>query len=199
MPTTRIEALSDGVFSIAMTVLVLGIQVPDGGGEAELTARLLTLWPKFASYALSFVMLGVLWVGHHYQFQYIKRADRSLLWFNLLFLLAVTFLPFGTAVLGNYPRAPLAVLLYGATIVVGGASLLAHWTYAAGRAHLVAPDLDAHVVSLLKVRIAGGIVLAALAMGLAFVDTRWSIAVFLAMPFVYFVGSRVDAHVGARR
>src|SRR5262249_31432195 len=161
-------------FSIAMTVLVLGIQVPDGGGEAELQAKLALLWPKFASYALSFVMLGVLWVGHHYQFQYIRRTDRPLLWLNLLFLLAVTFLPFGTAVLGTPPRAPLAVVLYGATIVGGGASLLAHWTYASGRAPLVAADLEASVVSSLKVRILGGIAITALAMALGFVDTRAS-------------------------
>jgi uncharacterized membrane protein len=198
MPTNRLEALSDGVFSIAMTVLVLGIQVPDGGGEAELQAKLVLLWPKLASYALSFVMLGVLWVGHHYQFQYIRRTDRPLLWLNLLFLLAVTFLPFGTAVLGNYPGAPLAVLLYGATIVLGGASLLAHWTYASGRAHLVAADLDARVVALLKARIVSGMVVSGLAMGLAFVDTRASLAVFLGLPFVYLIGSRVDRHVGAR-
>jgi uncharacterized membrane protein len=140
----------------------------------------------------------VLWVGHHYQFQYIERADRPLLWLNLLFLLAVTFLPFGTAVLGNYPRAPLAVVLYGATIVVGGASLFVHWTYAAGRAHLVAPDLDPRLVSLLKARILSGIILSTLAMALGFVDTRASLAVFLALPFVYLVGSRVDRHVNAR-
>src|SRR5262249_48029527 len=120
MRTNRIEALSDGIFAIAMTVLVLGIQVPDGGGEAELSARLVTLGPQLDSYALSFVMLGVMWVGHHYQFQYICRADRGFLWLNLVFLLAVTFVPFATGVLGNYPGAPLAVFLYGGTVILGG-------------------------------------------------------------------------------
>ena len=90
----------------------------------------MALWPKFASYAMSFVMLGVLWIGHHFQFQFIHRADRSLLWLNILFLLLITFLPFSTAVLGNYYDVPLAVALYGGTVVLAGTGLLAHRTYA---------------------------------------------------------------------
>src|SRR5499427_10908242 len=133
MSPHRVQALADGVFAIAMTVLVLGIQVPEGGGAADLRAHLAALAPRLASYVLSFVMLGVLWIGHHYQFHFIRRTDRGLLWLNLLFLLTVTFLPFGTAVLGNYFREPLAVALYGGTIVVAGVSLLLHWMYATRR------------------------------------------------------------------
>src|SRR5258706_3553335 len=130
LPKGRVETLSDGVFAIAMTVLVLGLQVPEGGHTPELRARLWALGPKLASYSLSFVMLGVLWIGHHYQMHYIRRVNRPLLWLNLFFLLSITFLPFSTAVLGNYYREPLAVVLYGSTVVVGGAFLLLHWRYA---------------------------------------------------------------------
>src|SRR5262249_45918526 len=142
LPKSRIEALSDGVFAIAMTILVLNIQVPEGGGSEQLLARLGALWPKFASYAMSFVMLGVLWVGHHFQFHYIRRTDRPLLWINLLFLLAVTFLPFSTGVLANYYSTHVAVILYGSTIIIAGACLLGHWAYATRDHRLVAEDLS---------------------------------------------------------
>jgi uncharacterized membrane protein len=194
MSKHRVEALSDGVFAIAMTVLVLGLQVPEGGAGSELGARIAALWPKFASYVLSFIMLGVLWVGHHYQFHFIRKTDRGLLWLNLLFLLTVTFLPFGTAVLGNHFREPLAVVLYGGTIVVAGVSLLLHWMYATRR-KFVADELDPRIDRLLKARIVVGIGLSLSAMALAIVDTRVSLVVFLALPIVYLIRSRVDRHM----
>jgi uncharacterized membrane protein len=194
----RVEALSDGVFAIAMTVLVLGIRVPEGGGADGLEAQLSALWPKFASYAMSFVMLGVLWIGHHFQFHYIRRTDRILLWLNLLFLLTVTFLPFGTAVLGNYYNTPGAVVLYGATVALSGGFLLAHWMYATRARHLVAADLDPSVVSSIRSRIAIGLGLSLAGTAAGLFDTRTSLAVFLAIPLVYLVRSHVDRHVAER-
>jgi uncharacterized membrane protein len=194
LPKGRVEALSDGVFAIAMTVLVLGLQVPEGGRSAELHARLWALWPKLASYTLSFVMLAVLWIGHHYQMHYIRRVNRPLLWLNLIFLLAITFLPFSTAVLGNYYREPLAVVLYGSTIVLGGTFLLLHWNYAKSRPHELTIEIDPRVAWLLQSRIIFGLGLSFVAMALGFVDTRYSLVVFLLMPLVYLLRSRVDRH-----
>jgi uncharacterized membrane protein len=198
MSVHRVEALSDGVFAIAMTVLVLGIRVPEGGDAAGLSAQLSALWPKFASYAMSFVMLGVLWIGHHFQFQYIRRTDRPLLWLNILFLLAVTFLPFSTAVLGNYYEARIAIVLYGMTVVVAGACLLAHWAYATRKRHLVSADLDESVVASIRKRITVGMVLSFAATAAGFVATKMSLAIFLALPTIYLVRSRVDRHIAER-
>jgi uncharacterized membrane protein len=198
MSVHRVEALSDGVFAIAMTVLVLGIRVPEGGGSAGLTAQLSALWPKFASYAMSFIMLGVLWIGHHFQFQYIRRTDRALLWLNLLFLLTVTFLPFSTAVLGNYYSTRGAVVLYGSTVALAGGCLLAHWMYATRKRHLVAADLDPSVIGSIRLRIAIGLVLSLAGTTAGLFDTRTSLAIFLAIPLVYLVRSRVDRHVAER-
>ncbi|HMF42976.1 MAG TPA: TMEM175 family protein [Polyangia bacterium] len=195
MSPHRVQALADGVFAIAMTVLVLGIQVPEGGGAADLRARLWALGPRLASYVLSFVMLGVLWIGHHYQFHYIRRTDRALLWLNLVFLLAITFLPFSTGVLGNYFREPLAVVLYGSTVVLAGICLLLHWIYASHDGRFVPPGLDSGLVRLLRLRIIVGLALSVIAIGLGAVDTRLSLVVFLAIPVVYFIRSRVDRHL----
>src|SRR5262252_5081595 len=176
MSAQRVQALADGVFAIAMTVLVLGIQVPEGGGGADLRARLWALGPRLASYVLSFVMLGVLWIGHHYQFHYIRRTDRALLWLNLVFLLAITFLPFSTGVLA-------------------GICLLLHWIYASHDGRFVPPGLDSGLVRLLRLRIIVGLALSVIAIGLGAVDTRLSLVVFLAIPVVYFIRSRVDRHL----
>jgi uncharacterized membrane protein len=176
-----------------MTVLVLNIQVPEGGDD--LSARLVVLWPKLASYATSFIMLAVLWIGHHFQFNYIRRADRPLLWINILFLLAITFLPFTTAVLANYYRERLAVFLYGGNLLFSGICLLAHWVYATGSHRLVPPDLDESVIASIRARISVGLGVYGLAIVLGFVDTRASLGVFVAMPLMYLIPSRVDRHV----
>src|SRR5215469_15788500 len=114
----RIEALTDGVFAVAMTLLVLDIRVPELQplATAELPLKLLSLWPKFLSYTISFVILGVYWVGHHVQLSFIRRADRPLLWINILFLLWVALVPFSTALLSEYATTRIAIAIYGANL-----------------------------------------------------------------------------------
>jgi uncharacterized membrane protein len=114
----RIEALTDGVFAVAMTLLVLDIKVPELEpplATAELPLKLLALWPKFLSYLISFVILGIYWVGHHIQLSFIRRADRPLLWINILFLLWVALVPFSTALLSEYAKTRVAIAVCGAT------------------------------------------------------------------------------------
>ncbi len=194
----RLEALGDGVFAIAMTVLVLGIAVPDVSGPGALIASLVALWPKFASYALSFVMLGVLWIGHYFQFHYIKRTDRTLIWLNLVFLLTVTFLPFGAGVLGNSYRDHVAIALYGGTILASGTALLLHWSHASNHPALVRPELTREIAGTLRRRIVAGMIGSAVAIAVGFLDTRISLAVFLVMPVVYMVPSRTEREAGQR-
>lgn len=153
---------------------------------------------KLASYVLSFVMLGVLWIGHHYQLNHIVRTNRGLIWLNLLFLLAITFLPFGAAVLGVEYRDPWAVALYAGTVMLAGVSLLVHWSYATRRAELLAPNLTPAMIATLKARIWFGLVVCAAAIAIGFVDTRLSIVVLLALPFIYLVRSQIDRHLAPR-
>ena len=145
----RIEALTDGVFAVAMTLLVLDIKVPEpqqSEGVADLPVRLLALWPKLLSYAISFVILGVYWVGHHIQLSFIRRADRPLLWINVLFLLWVALVPFSTALLSEYSKTRVAIAIYGANLIAIGLTLALHWWYAtAGRRH-VEPDIHSGLV-----------------------------------------------------
>ena len=103
MPKSRTEAFSDGVFAIAITLLIIEVRVPDSQ-SGELGRDLANQWPSYAAYLVSFVIIGIIWVNHHDIFERITTVDRPLLFLNLLLLLTVAFLPFPTARLGQYIR-----------------------------------------------------------------------------------------------
>ena len=98
METNRLEAFSDGVFAIAITLLILEIKVPPA---ANLGNGLLQLWPSYLAYAISFVVIGAIWINHHAMFDWIDRVDQKLLLLNTLHLMFIAFLPFPTAVLAE--------------------------------------------------------------------------------------------------
>lgn len=143
MDTSRLVTFSDAVFAIAITLLVLAIAVPPPG--AALGAHLLRLWPSYLAYAVSFLVIGAIWINHHVTFQHIVRADATLLILNLLQLMVFAFLPFPTAVLAEaFSRGAdkgIAAAFYGGTIAVGGLFAVAVWQYAA-RGHRL---LSAHL------------------------------------------------------
>jgi uncharacterized membrane protein len=127
----RIVNLSDGVFAIAITLLVLDIRVPDipeNMVPSQLPGALLSLWPKYLGYILSFVGISAFWLIHHSIFRPIRSYDRILLYLNFLFLMVVAFVPFPTSLLGEYGDHQLPVAIYAATLAVGRLLLTAiHW------------------------------------------------------------------------
>jgi uncharacterized membrane protein len=127
----RIVNLSDGVFAIAITLLVLDIRAPDipqNMVSSQLPGALLSLWPKYLSYVLSFVGISAFWLIHHSIFRPIRSYDRVLLYLNFMFLMVVAFLPFPTSLLGEYGDRQLPVAIYAATLAVGRLLLTAlHW------------------------------------------------------------------------
>lgn len=132
MDTNRLEAFSDGVFAISITLLVLEIRVPPSG--APLGPELLSLWPSYLAYAISFIVIGAIWINHHAMFDHIVRADQRLLLLNTLHLMFIAFLPFPTAVLARGFQAganePLATSFYGGTLTVLGVLVVIMWYYA---------------------------------------------------------------------
>lgn len=193
--TGRLEAFSDGVFSIAITILVISLSVPNIPKPlvpVELPRKLLELWPgKIVSYALSFVIVGMFWVAHHAAFHHIRRSDRGLLWLNIFFLLWVSFLPFPTALLGQYFDQRLAVVIYAATLAVTGLALEGMWRYATAGGRLVEPDFDPAVARELSRKNLGGPVLAALAVGLSFVSVGLSVVPLLLVPVLFILPARL--------
>ena len=193
----RIETLCDGVFAIAMTLMIFNIKVPElsaGGASRDLGHALFALWPRFLVYAISFVMIGVFWVGHHNQYHYIRRTDRPLLWINIVFLLFVTLIPFSTGVLGQYPEEEMAVAIYALVLMMACLVLYIHWRYATDRRRLVDADLEDRVVNLAARRILTAPAILLFAIGCSFFSTRASFALFVILPFIYILPGKIDRH-----
>ncbi|MFC6835881.1 TMEM175 family protein [Halomarina ordinaria] len=132
----RVNAISDGVFAIVLTLLVLQFEVPDVPA-ADLWPALRAMRPLVVSYLLTFSVVGLYWVVHHNLFDRVVRHDRVLLYLNLLFLLTVSFLPFPTELVGVYGTR-LAWTLYAVNFAVIGLLMTCIWAYAARRAFLAA-------------------------------------------------------------
>jgi uncharacterized membrane protein len=135
MSKTRLEAFSDGVFAIVITLLILNVHVPDG---RTLTLQSLRpLVPPLATFVLSFIIVGVYWISHHHTLHFVKEVNRRLLWLNLLVLLCVVFIPFPTSLLGTGFNNPLAVRIYGLSLIATNASGLLFWLYASSHEELM--------------------------------------------------------------
>ncbi|MEI7585021.1 TMEM175 family protein [Runella sp.] len=129
----RIEALSDGVFSIAMTLLVFNLKDPVGGlvqSDTQLLHALYDTLPELLTYFLSFMTLGIFWTGQSTQFAYIEKYDRNLNWISLFFLLFVAILPFTTGILRSHITNKVSIGIYWLNILALGCLLLIHWQYA---------------------------------------------------------------------
>ncbi len=126
-PTDRAAALSDGLFSIAATLLVIDVRLPPGE-ETFHWAMLGQIAPRILGYLISFLVIGQLWIAHHRKLRMVERIDARALWLNLLFLMLVAFIPFPTAVLSEHGNRD-AVVFYAATIVAASSMLLLLWLH----------------------------------------------------------------------
>jgi uncharacterized membrane protein len=133
MTTSRLEAFSDGVFSIAATLLVLQLHVPTQA-EGDFGRALLSQWPTYASYVVSFMTIGIIWINHHTLFARVRHVDRPLLLTNLMLLLSVSTIPYPTALLGRYigegEPSHLAAAIYGGVMVTMSLSFSGLWALA---------------------------------------------------------------------
>jgi len=139
MKKTRLEAFSDGVFAIVITLLILNVRVPDGRNLTLQSLR--PLVPPLATFVLSFIMVGIYWIAHHHMLHFITQVNRRLLWLNLLVLLCVVFIPFPTSLLGTGFNNPLAVRLYGLSLIATKVSGLFFWLYATAHRELIVPTV----------------------------------------------------------
>jgi uncharacterized membrane protein len=139
---TRIEAFSDGVFAIIVTLLVLELKVPslqDLRSVTELDHKLLELLPKLLSWLISFIILCKFWLNHHHILGLARHANYTMVWLNCLFLMSQSFVPFPTALMGEYSTNPLAVSLFGAVMAINTVLFIALHAYILG--HLIKPEL----------------------------------------------------------
>ncbi|NWF68959.1 MAG: DUF1211 domain-containing protein [Chloroflexi bacterium] len=149
-PTGRLEAFSDGVFSIVITLLVFNIQVPRNLAEGQtLWQALLDSWPTELAFLIGFMLVGIMWVNHHNIFKLIGQTDHLLMVFNALLLLTIALVPFTTAVLAEYIRtseALTATLVYNGLGVVVAVAFNIVWRYAAHQRRLIKAEVDQRIV-----------------------------------------------------
>jgi uncharacterized membrane protein len=191
MDTDRVEAFSDGVFAFAITVLVLALGVPEVG--TPLGPALLRLWPNYLAYAMSFIVIGAIWINHHAMFRHIVRADPWVLLLNLLQLLFVAFLPFPTAVLAQAFSSgidePLATAFYGGALAALGLFVALTWSYAARRNQLLDDRISTEKARRLQRRYLVGPVFYAAAAVVGLVAPWVAVLMFIGLN-VYFLWPR---------
>jgi uncharacterized membrane protein len=189
----RLAALSDGIFAVAMTLLVLDLHVPlreAVRSEQQLRVALVALAPQFISYLMSCLTLGIFWAGQQTQFNYFERGNRDLTWIHIAFLFTVSMLPFSTRLLAEFIEFRTALLLYWANIFVLGAILYASWRYAT-RAGLLKADVPLEIRRAIRRRIVFAQGLYALGAALCFFNTYCSIGFIVLLQLNYAIAPRL--------
>jgi uncharacterized membrane protein len=194
------------VFAIAITLLIIEIAVPHVGEAGPLFGALVSLWPSYLGYAISFLVIGTVRANHHNRFRLISRSDHVLLFLNIVFLMCVAFIPFPTALLAQYVREEAhrttAVAVYSGTLAVTAVFFTLLWLYAAGNYRLVDRSVDPSLLRAMTRRYVLGALLYILAFALSFVSPAASLALIVILALIFVLpepdGSR-DAHRGRRR
>ena len=191
MDKSRLEAFSDGVFAVAITLLALNLTVKGPG----LTHQLGDLWPAFLAYLVSFLTIGIIWVNHHVLIRAISAVDRTLLFLNLVLLLFVVLIPFATGTVAQYrlhgPDARASVALYAA-VFLGmsiGFGAIFEWTLHGERRHQPLPQ---HQHWPARIRFVSGGVIYLIAFGVALLNARASFAI-IALVAVYYIVERTPS------
>jgi uncharacterized membrane protein len=190
----RVQALADGVFAVAMTLLVLDVRLPrsHAADSRALWSQLTGLGPNLAAYVLSFTMLGTFWLALHTVLELCDRSDRMLAWAVLGFLFFVTTLPFTASVLADHVDVPLAVVLYWLNLAALGATLA--WLLSHARSRLVAPQ-DAPAMGLVRRRLVLAQSLYAVAALVTFLSPEAAIAALAAVQLFFIVSPRLPFRV----
>jgi uncharacterized membrane protein len=190
--TRRLEAFSDGVFAVAITLLVLNLRDPARRG-VDLAHGLAQLWPQYATYVVSFLTIGIIWMNHHAQFDRIVRADRTLMVLNLMLLMFVTVIPFPTGLLADHLHGAsdqhVAAAVYAGTLLAMSIAFFSTYLWAARRRLFAEWIGEQHVGYLLRRNVAGLFVYV-IAIAVAFLDASVSLALCGAVALYYLYPGR---------
>lgn len=196
MSKVRLEAFSDGVFAIAITLLVLTLAQP-AVDSPDVGRALLDEWPGYASYAVSFTVIGIMWVNHHALMARLVRVDRVLLYLNLLLLMMVVFLPYPTGVLGRFLQqghgASPAAVMYSATTEGAALGFASIWIWAATGRRLLAESFPADQVRRSIVRFCVGPIVYLPTIVVAFFSAPICLGLH-AVIAAYYIGDQLGSH-----
>lgn len=186
LTTSRIQSLTDGVFAISMTLLILSLSLPDATEEngANLHILLFGQADKFANYFVSFLVLAVFWIIHHQQFQHIKRTDSRHIWINVAILMFVALVPFSTDLVGDYSGTTIAQMFFAGNLLVLGMLFLGNWVYATRGRQLVENDMSETVVVQGIRRNLVTPAISLVVIGLSVVIPEWSLWLYVSIPII---------------
>ncbi len=187
--SSRVEAFSDGVFAIAITLLILNIKVPDVEPGQHLWSALGQQWPSYAAYVVSFLVIGIIWLNHHTLFGYVARVDRGLVVINLLLLLVVAAIPWPTALMAEYLRDDTAshdaAVVYSGVMVLVAVAYVSLWWWTTRSDRLLYPDVDYVRARATRGRFALGLVVYPVTVLLAFISAPLTLAVHGVLALYY--------------
>jgi uncharacterized membrane protein len=186
----RLEAFSDGVLAIAITLLILDVKVPDAT-EGQLPSKLARQWPSYTAYAVTFLIIGIIWVNHHYLFDRVRVVTRGVLYLNIILLMSVAFLPFPTALLAEYLRedrnSHTAAAVYSTNMTLIGLAFVLLWYYLSRNPELLAEGTSAEDAYVAMKRSVVGPAVYGATIGLAFVSAPACLAAYAAMALYFMV------------
>jgi len=178
-----------------MTILVLELRAPATLGPQGLAGGLVGLWSRFATFFISFIVLGVYWFANHQVFHFVLRVNRTLVWLNVLFLMGIALIPFAASLMGTYPQDPIALSLYGAVLGLLAALGYVIWWYLNGDRGLIEPGLDPELVHKVRVWLAIGPVITPVAIAVSFANTTVALLIYLALPVVFIFFNPVSRYL----
>jgi len=184
----RLEAFTDGVIAIAITLLALDLKLPPGAEGEALGDALLHHWPSYLAYLVSFLVIGIMWVNHHAMFALIARVDRTLLFLNLLLLMVIAAIPFPTALLAEHLTdgdSHIAAALYSGTMVAMSLCFIALWSYVRRTGALLHERVDRNAASATSRRFGVGILIYIGTVGLSFVSATVTLLAHLVIALYY--------------
>jgi TMEM175 potassium channel family protein len=197
MASGRLEALGDGIFSVAMTVLVIELALPvlKGDSWSDFQDALKESWNGFLCYMISFVILGIMWFGHRMMFEYIGRTNRYFIFLGVLFYMVVCLVPFSTRFLAHDTFKWYAIFAYGVNLSLCNLTLYAQWLYGINRATLLERELPDEVKKEARLLFLLSPVVYTIAIIFSFFVPMISIIIFVITPLVYLIPNKLDKHL----
>jgi uncharacterized membrane protein len=186
----RLESLSDCIFAFAMTLLVVGIEVPADAGSFTsvlVISTLKNLFPDFVHYVIAFLLIAALWVIHHIQFHKLQSVDHNLLWMTIGSLLFVALMPFSTDLIGDFPTYTVCAFIFELNLLITGSLFYLQWRYATEDHRLVDPSMSDMTIRAGKQRAAVIPALSLVGICIAIAGIPWSTLVYLFAPLIFLI------------
>jgi len=197
MHSGRLEALGDGIFSVAMTILVIELQLPKLKGNEwnDFVTALQATWHGLLCYVISFIVLGIMWFGHRMIFEYITKTDRYYIFLGVLFYMVVCLVPFSTRFLASHTFTWYAMLCYGTNLSLCNLTLYAQWVYGIRKPALHAREIPEEVKKEARVLFLISPVVYSVAIGLSFFVPMVSLGIFVLTPVLYLIPNKLDKYL----